>query len=130
MEPHDEFPYEEVERDLGELEAAAPNLYREAALRFLRVIHVALDWAFTSTTPSPELVAVMLATAHPRAAGRSMSDWASQLGVHRALISTLSRRFCKESGLPPSSYMRSESASQTARRARNRYVQQRRQDGN
>lgn len=130
MEPHSQFDYDQVSADLGELEKSSPNEYREASLRFLRVIHVALDWAFTSCVPTPEIVAVMLATGHPRASGRSMSDWAGQLGVHRALISTLSRRFCREAGLPPSAYMRSDAAAKSARRSRERYVEEHKSNEN
>ena len=122
MQPHDDFDWQAVDRDLGEIAQAEPNTYRECSLRFLRVMHVGLEWAWTAGRPTPELVAVMLATGHPRAAGRTMSDWASQLGVTRALISVLARRFCKEAGLPPSAYMRSEETSKLARRIRGKFL--------
>jgi hypothetical protein len=123
MEPSVDFDWEQVDRDLGEIAAAAPNDYREASLRFLKVIHTSLEWSFTASPPTPEVVAMMLATGHPRANGRSMTDWAAQLGVTRALISTLARRFCKEAGLPPSAYMRTEEASRVARKIREHYIE-------
>jgi hypothetical protein len=122
LQQHEDFDLESVERSLGELAEQHPNVYRECSLRMLRVLNVALEWVWTSRGPNPELLAIMSVTGHPRLGGKRQVEWAAKFGVSRALISTLARRFCRESGLPPSAYMKSEQASKSSRAAREKYL--------
>lgn len=107
--------------ELAEIAEQHPNIYRECSLAMLRVLHNAISTATESPTAA---WAVMFATSHPLCMGKSMSDVATKLRVPRAAISGLATRFCKENGLPPSSYMRSEKAQETAKKARNKKIRQ------
>ena len=106
--------------ELAEIAEQHPNIYRECSLAMLRVLHNAISTA----TESPAAAwGVMFATSHPLCMGKSMSDIATKIRVPRAAISGIATRFCRENGLPPSSYMRSEEAQETAKQARKNKLQ-------
>ena len=106
--------------DLEDIAAEHPNVYRECARAMLRVLHNAISMSMESPAAA---WAVMFATSHPMCMGKSMSEIAAKLKVHRAAISGMATRFCKENGLPPSTYMRSEEAQEVARKARKEKLQ-------
>ena len=118
MEPHEDFDYAALDQPLEDIQTTARDVYRAAAEKFMPVLHAALDWQ----QDTPQKWAIMFATAHPDCQGRSMADVAAELGVTRALLSGLATRFCRERGLPPSTYMRSEAAARVARLVRVAYV--------
>lgn len=104
-----------MDDELREIAETHPNIYRECSRALLRVLHNAISAA----TESPSAAwGVMFAVSHPLCMGKSMSDVATKLRVPRAAISGIATRFCKENGLPPSSYMRSEEAQEIAKQAR------------
>lgn len=105
---------------LIEAEENDPNTFRECSMLFLQVFFHAV----ALMPDSPEKWGVAFATSNPICMGKSMSEIAEKLGVSRATISVIARKFCSELGLPPSTYMKSENASQAARQARNNYVKQ------
>lgn len=100
--------------DLEDIAAEHPNVYRECARAMLAVLHNGI----TIATQSPASAwGVMFATSHPKCYGRSMLSVAEELGVPRASISTVATRFCKENGLPPSTYMKSEESREISKNA-------------
>lgn len=103
---------------MNELEDIAenhPNVYRECAMAMLRVLHASITLATESTAAA---WAVMFATNHPKCAGLSMTQVAKRIGVSRATISVIATKFCDDYGLPPSPYMKSEEAQESAKQAR------------
>ena len=82
------------------------NLYREASLKMLRVLHSALTEANKSQTA---YWSVLFAVSHPDCIGHTMSSVAAELGISRASLSSLANRFCEANSLPPSVYMREKS---------------------
>jgi hypothetical protein len=91
------------------------HVYRECALAMMRVMHLAVAYAIES----PEKAwGVMFAIDHAYCAGKSISEVATQLGVHRATISNAATQFCKQAKIPPSGYMKSEESREIARELR------------
>ena len=109
-----------MQSELEDIAENHPNIYRECARAMLNVLHGAISLSVESPAAA---WGVMFATSHPLCMGRSMTDVATQLKVPRATISGIATRFCKEHGLPPSSYMRAESAQEMARHIRNTIVE-------
>jgi hypothetical protein len=103
---------------LAEFAEEMPNLYRECAAKFLRVLHLAV----AAMPDSAEKWGVAFATANPCCMGMSMSEVAKRMGISRATLSFIARRFCEDAGLPPSSYMRSQDAVITAKFVRTEAV--------
>ena len=106
--------------ELEDIQDEQPNVYRECAERFMSVLHHAVR----IQPNSPQKWGVAFATANPICAGKSMSAVAVQLGVSRAIISHEARRFCEQTGLPPSSYMGTEEAAASAHRSRTKTIEQ------
>jgi hypothetical protein len=103
---------------LAEIMEEHPSVFRECAERFMRVLHAAIE-------RQPDTVqkwGIAFATNNPICLGRSMSEVAASLGESRAALSYEARKFCDDNGLPPSGYMRSESAILTAQKTRNETV--------
>lgn len=109
-------PVDEIEPD-----NLPPNVYRSAALRFLRLFNPALQHigAAIQRTPTNEPWATEIRTAYwqicyaigvPMCEGQSMTERAKAIGVERATISKGARSFCAANQLPPSPYMKSEDA--------------------
>jgi hypothetical protein len=78
------------------------NVYRECAIKMMRVMHLAIYHAMKSEVNA---WGVMYATDHPFCRNQSMSACAQKLRVSRATISAAAVDFCKLSGLPPSAAM-------------------------
>jgi hypothetical protein len=96
---------------LAEFAEEMPNLYRECAAKFLRVLHLAV----AAMPDSAEKWGVAFATANPCCMGTSMSEVAKRIGVSRATLSFIARKFCEDAGIPPSSHMRTEDGVSTAK---------------
>lgn len=99
-------------------EAPNTNAYREAALMLLPFVHHLIEWC---DSPRKRWAAAF-AIGHPMVEGRTMTDVAAKLNISRAMLSHLARRYIRETGLPPSDYMRGNAASATARSARQAVV--------
>ena len=111
---------EELEELQQEVAENQPTLPRELMEKFLEILHHAIR----IQPNSPQKWGVAFATANPICAGKSMSAVAVQLGVSRAIISHEARRFCEQTGLPPSSYMGTEEAAASAHRSRTKTIEQ------
>jgi len=111
-------PMDDEEFTLHEIEQSDPNLYREAALRFMSLLHYVIN----RMPDSVEKWGIAFATASPICNGLSMTVIAKRLGVSRAAISHEARKCCSSCGLPASSYMKSDKASVAARKARRKAV--------
>lgn len=105
---------ERMELTLEEIREADPNLYREAAERFMALLH----YVIARMPDSVEKWGIAFATASPICLGKSMSEIAAHFGWSRATISYEARKCCDNNGLPPSSYMKSEAAILTAKKSR------------
>jgi hypothetical protein len=101
----------------AEIADSHSHIYRECALAMMRVMHLAVAWTSESQIKA---WGVMFAIGHPYCLGQSMSVVASQLRVSRATISNAATEFCKAAQIPPSTYMKSEQAQETARKSRNK----------
>lgn len=67
---------------------------------------------------------VKFATSHPDCFGKTMSQVACELGYFsKASISKYAVMFCEQAGLPPSEYMTSETARNSSRKARNKFIE-------
>ena len=106
-------------RELDEIAEDHPNVFRECAELFMKVLHHAVR----IQPNSPQKWGVAFATANPICMGQSMSQVASQLGVSRAIISHEARRFCEQTGLPPSSYMGTKERAAKSQKSRNSTIQ-------
>lgn len=102
-------------QQVADIASSDSNVYRECAIAMMRVMHLAIAWAAECPVKA---WGVMFAIGHPQCMGTSMSEVATKLMVHRALISTAATDFCKAAKIPPSIYMKSEDAQNTAREAR------------
>lgn len=91
------------------------HIYRECALAMMRTMHLAVAWTSESQVKA---WGVMFALGHPYCLGQSMSVVAQKLRVSRATISNAATEFCKAAQIPPSSYMKSEAAQETAKQSR------------
>jgi hypothetical protein len=100
---------------LADIAESNSHVYRECALAMMRVMHLAVAWTSESQIKA---WGVMFAIGHPYCLGQSMSVVAQQLRVSRATISNAATEFCKAAKIPPSSYMKSEQAQDTARESR------------
>ena len=96
------------------------HIYRECALAMMRTMHLAVAWTSESEVKA---WGVMFALGHPYCLGQSMSVIAQQLRVSRATISNAATEFCKAAQIPPSSYMKSETAQESAKQSRNKSKQ-------
>ena len=111
---------EELEGLQQEVAENQPNLPRELMEKFLEILHHAIR----IQPNSPQKWGVAFATSNPICVGKRISSIASQLGISRAIISHEARRFCEQTGLPPSPYMASEAAVATATKSRKNTVKQ------
>ena len=96
------------------------HVYRECALAMMRTMHMAVAWTSESQVKA---WGVMFAIGHPYCMGQSMSELAVKLKVSRATISNAATEFCKAAQIPPSSYMKSEAAQESAKQSRNKSKQ-------
>ncbi len=98
------------------------NVYRAAALKFIRLMNPAMQHvgAAIQRVPINEPWATEIRTAYwqvcyaiglPMCEGISMTERAKRIGVERATISKGARSFCSANQIPPSTYMKSEEAS-------------------
>ena len=118
MNNEDARAFQEWQADsVAEIAESHSHVYRECALAMMRVMHLAVAW-----TSGSEVKAwgVMFAIGHPYCLGQSMSVIAQQLRVSRATISNAATEFCKAAQIPPSTYMKSEAAQETAKQSRNK----------
>ncbi len=99
---------------LAEIKDDYPHVYREAAERFMALLHYAVD----RMPDCVEKWGIAFATNNPICIGISMSEVAAKFGWSRAAISYEARKCCDDNKLPPSGYMKSDSAITTARKAR------------
>lgn len=104
----------DADKELHEIADEDPNLYREAALRFLRLLNYVLE----RMPDSVEKWGIGFATGSLICQGMTMTEVAKKLGVSRAALSHVARKCITENGLPNSVYMKSERASVAARKAR------------
>ena len=104
---------------IDELEDEQPGLARILMENLMTILHHGIR----IQPNSPQKWGVAFATANPICMGQSMSQVASQLGVSRAIISHEARRFCQETGLPPSSYMGTEESAVTAHKSRTKTIE-------
>lgn len=111
---------EELDELQQEVAENQPNLPRELMEKFLEILHHAIR----IQPNSPQKWGVAFATSNPICVGKSISSIASQLGISRAIVSHEARRFCEQTGLPPSPYMASKEAVATATTSRNKTVKQ------
>jgi len=109
---------ERMELTLEKIREADPNLYREAAERFMALLHYVIN----RMPNSVEKWGIAFATASPICLGRSMSEIAAHYGWSRAAVSYEARKCCDDNGLPPSTYMKSENAILTAKKSRIKVV--------
>lgn len=87
----------------------------------IRVIHLALSISDISMAAS---WGVKFAIDHPHCIGKTMRQVACEIGfVSIASISKHAVMFCEQAGLPPSKYMKSEKARESARISRNKSTQ-------
>ena len=100
---------------LADIAESHSHIYRDCALAMMRVMHLAVAWTSESEVKA---WGVMFAIGHPYCLGQSMSLIAQQLRVSRATISNAATEFCKAAQIPPSSYMKSEAAQETAKQSR------------
>lgn len=104
----------------GSIADSPSHIYRECALAMMRTMHLAVAWASESQVKA---WGVMFAIGHPYCMGQSMSELAVKLKVSRATISNAATEFCKAAQIPPSSYMKSELAQESAKQSRNKSKQ-------
>jgi hypothetical protein len=126
MEPHDDFPFDDVCRRIdGEAQDEA-SAYRRAAEKSLRLVHAAIEFLHLLERPTVESVAILAAIGHPAMQGRRLATWAAQLGVSRALLSLRARQFARRAGIGPeaSAYLRSPAYAAQARANRIRFLAQ------
>lgn len=102
---------------LADIAESHSHIYRDCALAMMRVMHLAIAW---TTESQVKAWGVMFAIGHPYCMGQSMSMVAQQLRVSRATISNAATEFCKAAQIPPSTYMKSETAQETAKQSRNK----------
>jgi hypothetical protein len=100
---------------LAEFSRTMPAAFREMMRRFIPLISAALE----RQPDNADKWGVAFAVGASFCAGRSMADIAAKLGCSRALLSYKARQFCEDCSLPPSGYMKSEDAVETAKSARN-----------
>ena len=105
---------ENIELTLEQIRESDPHVYREAAERFMALLHYVIN----RMPNSVEKWGIAFATASPICLGRSMSEIAAHYGWSRAAISYEARKCCDDNGLPPSTYMKSEKAILTAKKSR------------
>lgn len=105
---------ERMELTLERIRDEEPNTYREAAERFMSLLHYVIN----RMPNSVEKWGIAFATASPICLGRSMSEIAAHYGWSRAAVSYEARKCCDDNGLPPSTYMKSEKAILTAKKSR------------
>lgn len=103
-----------MELTLERIRDEEPNTYREAAERFMSLLHYVIN----RMPNSVEKWGIAFATASPICLGRSMSEIAAHYGWSRAAVSYEARKCCDDNGLPPSTYMKSEKAILTAKKSR------------
>lgn len=99
----------------AEIADSHPNIYRECARQFLPIMYEALSYSQQSPA---DRWGVYFALAHPDCMGESMSSVAARIGVSKASISNSATRFCHANSLPPSEYMKTETAQDKSRSAR------------
>ena len=104
----------------GSIADSPSHVYRECAIKMMRVMHLAICHAIKSEVNA---WGVMFAIGHPYCIGQSMSELAVKLKVSRATISNAATEFCKAAQIPPSSYMKSEAAQESAKQSRNKSKQ-------
>lgn len=112
------LPEEVEELTLGDYANEHPSVFRECAERMMRGFYIAIE----RMPDSPQKWGVAFAVSAPITGGRSMTRVASDYGWSRALLSHEARSFCASTGWPMSPGMKSEFASESASRARNRAV--------
>jgi hypothetical protein len=112
------------EPSMAEMEAENPADYRHIALRFLWIMNHILDLM----PDTVEKWGVAFAIGHPACQGSSMAEVAARLGVSKATISAAARKFLRNTGLPPSSYMRREESTEKNRESRLAYVRAKQND--
>lgn len=66
--------------------------------------------------------AISVGALPPEHAGKSMTSISDDMGLTRAAVSKKARSFCTRFGIPPSHYMKAESASKSFRNARIRFI--------
>jgi hypothetical protein len=93
-----------------------------AARELMRAVIPSLSTVLEKQPDTPDKWGAAFAVGASFCFGVSMSEKAAQLGCSRALISYKATEICKALGWPPSAYMKSEDAAETARQARNRVV--------
>jgi hypothetical protein len=113
------------EPTMAEMEAENPADYRHIALRFLWIMNHILS---LMPKQSPERWAIMFAIGHPECMGKSMSEVAATLGCSKAYISTVATNFLRNTGLPPSPYMRKMETTKINRESRLAYVRAKQND--
>lgn len=102
---------------LSEFSERFPLASRELMLRFLPVLVSALN----RQAASPAKFGIGFAIGAEFCQGFSMAEIAAKHGMSKAMISHEAREFCRKLGWPPSHLMRSETASESSRKARNNH---------
>jgi AraC-like DNA-binding protein len=92
--------------------------YRQCSKKFLYTLNQVLTFILEAKDKDTACYQVGLVTESAICDGKSMEQLATSLGCTRAALSKGARSFCKQSGLPPSSYMKKASASNAYRIAR------------
>ena len=78
------------------------NVYRECAMKFTRVLSLAISFITESGSPAVAAWAVCYATGNPHCAGISITDRAAMLKVSPQALSKQIRRFITEADLDDS----------------------------
>ena len=100
-----------------EEEPARPS-QSEGGRRMLRMFDVALAQIANAKDPRLAVYQIAYGLGAGICAGKSMKAKAAELGCTRAAISKGAVAFCREHGLPPSPYMKSQDSRASFLRAR------------
>jgi hypothetical protein len=106
---------------LEQIAQSNSHVYRECAIKMMRVLHLAIEYA---THSEIRKWGMMFAINHPYCIGKTMTMVATTLKsssgdqITRASISNAATEFCRQAQIPPSIHMRSEQARDTARESR------------
>lgn len=112
---YDEASYEVDFADFcdGQPESTVSS-YREASEKMMRTLNTFISFlAEHGHSRSKTLWGIAYALGHPMTAGMSMLEAARALGCTKQAISKIACNFLADTGLPPSSALKSEEAKQT-----------------
>jgi hypothetical protein len=93
---------------------ANSSQYREASERMLGLLNNIVTFLFNhGYHKSPQLYGIAFAIGHPIIVASNMLEVARKLNVTKAAISKIAMAFLQETGLPPSSALKTELAKNT-----------------